>query len=475
MHVSSIVLPCFSLIVSLLCASSLSAQLAAPVLPSRENLKPVVPQHSLPEDIGSGHASIVLTGPFLNELISSQIIDEGPVRDFVLGAEVIGSQRTIAASSLQLIPSNGQARLVINLNGTTTNLTTNYTQRAAIKSVGTYHFQMAKQIAFDGSVVSTWAPSAVLTADQQNVAAATRLAPVPILGPLTTRTAINVANRRTPVAEQIAAAKVTQKVAPKFNNEVDAKLTEINQFLHGNFKQLLEKYQLEATQFSAYTTENQLVLSASTRASSLIMNSSVPMAAKSDLSIILDDALLNRLIQKLPLAGLRIPDRHLKAVISGEAKTLTSSATPEFISIVFDDVQPLKINFENGAIHLEARLAIQPVLGAQRPLHRFVISLTPSLQGDSVQLIPALVNVEEVGGESGKTASGITLEAIRAQLSNDLTPRLYPRKIDLTPVSSPLLQQAGLNTALMTAVHVQSGKLIVEFDLSPNSNLIPVR
>lgn len=431
------------LICSILCCLATRdayAQLRAPILPEIEptpyepqQVDKLMPAITPP----GGRLSLYLRDSLLNEFVVSESIDEGPVRDFVLGADVVGTQKTISRSSLELIPSQQSAMFVVRLHGTTTNQSTNYTPQAAVRSCGNYSFQLTKQVAFDGKKMSTWSPAAFLIVEQKNIGVSTRLTPLPLLGPLAEQTALNVANQRLPIAQQIAAQRVTQKVAPKFNDAVDAQIVAINRFLSETLEQQLKEYRLDFLQVSASTTDQHLKIS-------LQAGPAIPAQTQdfhqlnpaSSGAIIVDEDFLNSQVDRLPLAGLRITDTQLEKLVAGDMQAFTAASNPQLFTLVFEEQQPLRLVMRNGAIEIEARIRIQPVLGQGLPAHRFVIRLEGELQTDGLQLIPTVVDIQPVqitNSNNGLVDSSIDL--MKKQLQNELAPLKLPRQ-----VSIPLLQ-----------------------------------
>src|SRR5690606_26306152 len=59
------------------------------------------------------------------------------------------------------------------------------------------------------------------------------------LGPLSNQIAINQAQRRRPAAEQVITRRVTDQVAPRFNQEVDQQLSDANVRLQRHIPHLL--------------------------------------------------------------------------------------------------------------------------------------------------------------------------------------------------------------------------------------------
>lgn len=440
----------------LLSAKLVDAQLPAPVLP--------LSQEPLQQNGTGGRTGLIFSEAFLNQLVTRETVEQGPVNDFILGAKVIGTQSTSARTSLNLIAEKNSARFVVNLHGTTQNQTTSLTPRAAVQSQGKYSFELAKLIQFDGRIVSTWSPSATLFVEQRNLGAITRLAPVPLLGPVANQAALNVANQRRPEAERIAAWKVTQNVAPRFNDEIDRQIKTINQTITQFRQNWLNTERLQALQFSADTTERHLTISATVGTPTHLVTSqkTADLPPEVDVAFFLDADFVNGITELLPLSGLRVTDTQLKAAVEKGLSELSTAAPPQFITILLDETKPLQYSFRNSGIEIETRLAIQPVLGERIPLHRFVLRLTPVLQPDSIQLIPTVVDLQQLANDPQASSANLTREIIETKLQEELKSRSLPRSFTI-----PAFGEFQATRVSVVSLIIVDSQLQINLDVAP--------
>jgi hypothetical protein len=175
-----------------------------------------------------GVVRVIVAEAFLNRLLARNETDAGPVVDRILGADVTGSQNTNTTLSVDVLACGQMARWQFELTGTTQNQTIGVTPQAAVRSRGTHEFRVTKQVDFDGLQFSTRSPAAWVTPRLSNEGAATPLTGVPLLGPLSNQIALSEAERRRPAAEQVITRRVTDQVAPRFNQEVDQQLSNAN-------------------------------------------------------------------------------------------------------------------------------------------------------------------------------------------------------------------------------------------------------
>ncbi len=216
--------------------------------PADTGLPPgAVPVETVPVETVSGeppanvHLRITVTGSLLSTLLSREVTDSGPVRDCLMGANLYGDQFTITRLGVDCQPCATHARLLLRLRGLVTDRTVGVTAPASVHSEGSHRFEMTKEVNFDGGQFTTRSPAAWVTPQIVYRDASTVVSGVPVIGPIGTAIALNEAERRRPAVEQFALRRVTRTAAPRFNNEVDEKLSDANRRLSRHVPALLEQ------------------------------------------------------------------------------------------------------------------------------------------------------------------------------------------------------------------------------------------
>lgn len=254
------------------------------------------------------------THNFLNELIRAESHQDGPVRDCILGADVVGSQSTDTQLQVRLLPDPTMARFDLLLTGVTRNQTENRTPQAIIHAEGHHRFEVSKTVQFDGSRLLTRSPAAWLYPHQCNRAALTPASGVPILGPLVSQYALGIAEQRRPQAERITAAKITQQVAPQFDRSIDQRLASLNQTLQSTLPQELRRWGIEQPRLRVSTTPTRLLTSLVWNSVQSVSEYSVsePETDDSRLHMALHADVINAWLSRLPLGGQEIAIRDLE-------------------------------------------------------------------------------------------------------------------------------------------------------------------
>lgn len=430
--------------------------------------------------------ALEVTEEFANRIVGRSDRRCGPVRDFVLGADVYGDQATTTRSWLDFRPCDAAARVELVVAGEVESRTIGVTPQAQVQSLGRHLFELRKEIEFDGAQLRTRSPAATVTPRQRNVAAVTQAAGVPVLGPIANSIALQAADARNPQAAAITADRITRQAAPQFNDRVDAELARLNQLLSDRVTPQLRQWELLPTSQLVSTTEDSLQWCLTLPAAP-VTNDSAPLWNGPNLSgggggppsipasleaapdgipcvdhletrvhgraatVFLHESLVNGLLDRLPLAGVGIPDaaidRWFTALASGAGLSELSHGEgpiePRLATIVFDRRHPIRLRFDEGRFELIVRMGITPVTGPQISMQEITIPFTVELAGDDVRFTPAEVTIApaDPGAPSG-VIDEAARAVIRQQIQGRLEERSVPRKVPLrVPDSSPTTLQ----------------------------------
>ncbi len=284
----------------------------------------------------AGHGiHIAVSQKFLDELIQVDSQNAGPVRDCILGAEVVGSQQTETSVHVRLVPSDSLAQLEFQLTGVTRNSTENRTPQAVIQSEGNHRFEVSKSVQFDGLKLLTRSPSATLYPCQTNRSARTPASAIPILGPLVAEYALGVAEQSRPAAERITAQRITEQVVPQFNQTVDQRLATLNTQWAEEIPKHLPKLGIRPPTTRVRTTQEQLTISFAwdTTRTCPEYVSLPPAPDVAELRVAVHAEAVNAWLASLPLGGQEIPiseldrwQKELERVLSSDMQGRSGAA-----------------------------------------------------------------------------------------------------------------------------------------------------
>jgi hypothetical protein len=129
-----------------------------------------------------GDLVIEIHEDLLNRFVSRTDQRQSEVRDFVLGADVHGTETTNTTVHIDLQPSDEGVALNLVLNGHNQSHTVGYTPQAAVRTFGQHSFVARKPIVHEGRLFRTGRPQVDVTPNNQTLGADTVVSGVPFLG-----------------------------------------------------------------------------------------------------------------------------------------------------------------------------------------------------------------------------------------------------------------------------------------------------
>ncbi|MFG0332225.1 MAG: hypothetical protein ACF8TS_02590, partial [Maioricimonas sp. JB049] len=392
----------------------------------------------LPEP--TGNLQIIVSKSLISPLVQRNVSDAGPIRDFILGANVFGEHSTNTSVRLVFVPCPDAALFQIELNGRTNNRTVGVTPQATIHSVGEHDFCLSKKVRFDGRQFMTWSPSATVLPRQQNLFAQTPLGGIPLIGPVASNFALSEANRRTPIARNIIALRVTDGAAPRFNEEIDQKLAEANRGLREIVIPRLQAHDL-LPQVSLQTSSNELRVALQLGQFAAPAPPVTSTVRPAQITLRLHQTFLNRVFARLPLAGAEVTDADINQAVAqalalvGGAGTAGADAaekgdTPSLATLRLDEERPLSVRFGNDGFSLVLRSAFKPVIGPSIDTQEIAIPYVVESGTDAVRLRPQTISITPAQPEAAEL-NAITEALLRQQVKSRVPEITLPRTVEL--------------------------------------------
>lgn len=362
----------------------------------------------------NSNLNIAISEGFLNRVLKKTHIEEGGVRDFILGAEVYGCQITSTESTFDLLPSENGAYFRINLTGTVSTSTEGYKQAATIYSTGNHLLTAYKDVRFDGDKFSTTPANMHVSASNEPYDASTKLDNVPIFGGVAKSIAMNAALRKRPEAEAIAAQRVTSRVGPEFDNEVDDKFTELNGKLDDKVVEPLRSENLYPDYKNYRSTDTEMDLNSRLMSDSELGGGTPAAEALLDGEMVvrLHESLINNFLDRLGVAGKTMTEDELrklleqkltklrgKEVTLEKAKEVTGDdAAKQPKAFIFTQKDPLRVKVADGKVMLIIRAGFQrdEDKGGNIPPQIVTIPLNITVEGEEVVVTRGEVSVDPV-------------------------------------------------------------------------------
>ena len=321
---------------------------------------------------------ILATESFANRLIARAGSDTGEVVDFILGANVNGWQTSDTVLTVDFKPNRRFGQIDFTLSGNTHSETLSTTNQAAVNTLGQHRFVAVKPAYFDGQKFLTSKVSVSVDANNINRGVVTAYSGLPLIGEFAEQQARIEIARTQEVGEQIAAQRLTDRLGPRMNSEIDKQLANINTLIAEQADKWLDSQNLTPDHNYATTSNDYFRYSASVKGETLPVDTPVPSDRPhgKSLSIYVHESLFEQLIQRMNLGGLEVSDRMLQHVIRQLGGTVTDPAEDDAdvaeedaelgaaaaYSLVFDTQRPAFLDIENGAVKLNLRFAVKPVV-----------------------------------------------------------------------------------------------------------------
>jgi hypothetical protein len=414
---------------------------------------------------------LVVTEEFLNRFVAREQVEPGPVEEQVQEVAVRGERVSNTRLSLDLVPCLDKAHAQIVLDGDVQSRTAGFSEQAVVHTIGNQQFRATKDLFFDGETVSTRHATISVNSQMHNVGIQTKLDHTP-LGPVVNRVAMKIADQRRPQSEELSRQRLTERVYPKFDGEVDQKLAEANALLETRLRATLKKYDLWPTASRVTTTDRHLHYAVAYAGDVALAAPSPPrvdLAAVHAVNYYVHESAINALFDRLKLKGLKTTDRDLRGMLS-RLRSLRDPASPEGPAgalgmmnfethIEFDSERPISVELNNEQLTLRIRAQIRPMGQALLPPLELAVPIRLVERGSQWQLIVSDLDVrplDEPSGPDRPTDAGI--KVIRDALADVAKEFTFPRELDLPsyPQDKPKLQ--------LTRVRAVDGWLAVSLD-----------
>jgi hypothetical protein len=449
---------------------SSSTEAAGQLLAAVEDLKTTaadggaVVSSTLNDLVLGNNLAMVASEAFLSRMLSDSRVEQGQVRDFILGANVGGWQTTSTSVTVDVLPSTSAARFALVLNGSVSSNTAGATSDATIYTQGNHSFRAQKELTFDGLSFGTSPGTIAVNAQNTTTGATTRLQGVPIFGRMAQRIALQEAANRRPQSEAIAASRVQDRVLPEFNREVDRSFADASARLNAELFSGLRATGLFPDQFSYSSTSSQVEMRSRLTGAGQLGGSSVPTAwlnPSQGAAMVMHETLVNNTIDRLELAGKTMSEEdlrhHIEAFLSkalsrefkfqapaaAKGETTPAPATEAAASdadtaeddadekvpakLMFAAKDPIRVQFRDGQLFLIIRAGLEREGKDPIPTQEIVVPLSMDVQGDNLVITRDALEIVGIDGDLG----AVERKIINTKIGNALPTRTTSAKFTL--------------------------------------------
>lgn len=377
---------------------------------------------------------IVASEEFLSRLLSDARTESSQVRDYVLGASVGGNQTTTTTLGVDVKPDNSALRFNLVLNGVVRSNTAGATSQATIYTSGYHTFNSVKGVRFNGETFETF-PATISVAANNTTTGATTSYSGGLFGNMAERIAMREAAARRPQSEAIARQRVSDRVLPRFNSEVDSSFTNAGTKLEDELWARLRGVGLEPDAKQFQSTETEAIISTRLMADGELGGNSpnLGMVPTGGATGLIHESLINNSVDRIGLAGQTLSDEQLAAKLEDffskafgrEVKFPKRENVDEeaaSTSFVFAEKDPIRVNMTPSGLQLVFRTGFQREGRDPIPETEITVPLTFEI-GESDIVIRA--DQPQVAG----SASIATRAVIRKKIQSSLPDRTVTREI----------------------------------------------
>lgn len=390
---------------------------------------------------------IVASESFMSKFFGQSRDDTGPVRDFILGADVYGTQTTHTVVSIDLIPSSKNAQFDIVARGNVVANTQGVTDQATVSTYGTHTFTTAKRISFDGVHLATQPARISVSAHNQTTGADTHMG---LFSGIGNRIAVNTAEGMRGESEAIAASRLQDRVLPEFNAEIDKAFGPKGTANPKYAKSLdaLRELNLYPDAYSWSTTDTEL--KGSTRlmaATELGGNDPNPaLFLGRGLTVLIHESLMNNAADRLELAGKTMTEEELNAKLEANFSKLLDKevkikkddkpAAEEDTgpkTLVFDKSDPLRVQIADGQVIMTLRAGFKQEGKEDIPTQIVTVPMSFSVNTKFIVIEPGSVSVASAEPAEDKGKQFASAGVIKKKIETAF-PRKEVDRVSYVPV-----------------------------------------
>ena len=402
---------------------------------------------------------VVASEKFLSKVASETTTKQGQVKDFILGANVSGNQTTTANVGIDLKPSNDGIRLHLMLDGVTRSNTVGVTSEANVYTSGYHVFKAWKPILFDGNTFTTGAADISVSANNQPTGVSTKYSGMFLFGGFADSIARDeVANRRGQ-SEAIAVQRVSSKVLPEFNTEVDAKIVDLNKDYEEKVNAKLRQKDLYPSAASYRSTEDDLRVSTRLMADHELAGGDGPFVSvpSSGFVLALHESLMNNSLDRLKIAGRTMSEDELGKEIENSFSDLmgrkvnlskkadeAADAAKEPATFIFPEKDALRFRINNGQLTLAIRAGLKQK-DEDIPTQEITVPLMFRIEGANFVVESGEISVSPVEAPANAGLQIARAGVVRNKVKNALPTRKFDRFVSIdknrqTPIQLGLAQ-----------------------------------
>ncbi|MCA9014566.1 MAG: hypothetical protein KDA77_04460, partial [Planctomycetaceae bacterium] len=363
----------------------------------------------------------------------------------ILGAYVTGNQATTTEVGVDFKPSDDTLRFDLSLAGITNSETSGTTNQAVIYTSGHHQIWGGKEINFDGDTFTTQPAWVQVDANNTTVGASTKLDGIPLLSSLGRSMAYRRTEELRGEAEAIAAQRVRDRVRPRFDEEVDERITRANEEVGGKFNKRLRDNGLFPSARSYASTDSHLYIRTRLMDTGELAANSPPLSISSKDSVVLQlhESVMNNSISRMALEGRKISDQDLitefeksftdifDRKVKLERPPVDPDKGPNILA--FDEKDPIRIQITDNTLNIILRCGFEQKGETAVPTQIITVPLHFKVEGDKIHITRGDVKSSPV-----VKPERIAAQIARAGVVRNKMEKAFPDRVENSQVKAKL-------------------------------------
>ncbi len=384
---------------------------------------------------------IVASEKFLKHVISEEREEDGEVIDCILGAHVTGEQTTVSEIGIDLLPESNGVRFDITVDGVVQSNTSGDKGQATIYTQGYHVFEARKGILFNNEQFSSYPADINVSASNDNFDADTGLSGLPILRGIGKQMALMRAEQLRPEAESIAASRVSDRVLPRLDEEVDEQFAKATTDMQTKLFQKLRDNNIYPSAARYVSTDSHMWVNQRLMEVGELGGSVAPTQFSSDTGLVVQihESNMNNALDRLNLAGRTITEDELRTELEQHFSSLLGKTVtfpkPEVVegeepgpnTLVFAATDPVRVNISGGNFSLVLRTGFKQEGKEDIPTQEITVPMTFTLTDSQILVERGIVAVAPVDQPESVAKQLAQAGVIRKKLDSALPNRQFDR------------------------------------------------
>lgn len=312
----------------------------------------------------NANVRISVSDRWLNRLLPPVQEADEPVSENVMGAQVFGQSRIANRLQFRFVPDNSRIQIILESVGRVVSSTEATKSGVTVSNQGNARFHALRRLWIGNRGIETDSTEARSNSNNQVVKIRSNMDGVPLLGPLVRRIAEKEIQAQQPATKQHVEQKLASTVKQRFEEETDAQLYQLQDYLVRNLIEPLTMLELEPVPIEMRSTEDRMIMRYRLAGRDQLAASTARPAGldNSLLSMQVHESVINNLINRLELNGNEFTlisfREHLAQTLGVQPTSEDDSDEGDGIeaNIKFAPYDPIRLSFEEDRILVEFNL-----------------------------------------------------------------------------------------------------------------------